>query len=297
MITEEYTTYTLNNFVIYEINSNELVLMHNYGIVKIKEARLIEEIKKWDNNNIKSVHEKELMDVFQEDYSNAISFLENNYIFITKEEVNFSIEKCVFLSNNDEILKVSREFLFENQNMKNSIINLNEQSNSTLLSEKNSNTLYVVFMNPYSKEIASKITSLVRRSQNSILLMSYTYNNNFYIDSLYSPQASNPCHFCHIGHIESQLRVDSTGNISYQQIIDSIYKDEPKFKVHTPLNKNNILNILSLLSNKISKYFALENGRIIHNEELHECSVFDLQTNNYYTDYSLHWELCDCYEK
>ena len=59
MITEEYTTYTLNNFVIYEINSNELVLMHNYGIVKIKEARLIEEIKKWDNNNIKSVHEKE----------------------------------------------------------------------------------------------------------------------------------------------------------------------------------------------------------------------------------------------
>lgn len=169
--------------------------MHNYGIVKIKEARLIEEIKKWDNNNIKSVHEKELMDVFQEDYSNAIAFLESNYIFITKEEVNFSIEKCVFLSNNDEILKVSQEFLFENQNMKNSIVNLNEESNSTLLSEKNSNTLYVVFMNPYSKEIANKITSLVRKSENSILLMSYTYNNNFYIDSLYSPQAFNPCHF------------------------------------------------------------------------------------------------------
>ncbi|HBU84558.1 MAG TPA: McbB family protein [Paenibacillus sp.] len=288
-------TYTLNNFVIYQINQTEIVLMHNYGIVKIKEPRLIASINTWDRKNQRTVSESELIELFKEDYLSAIAFLEENYLFIEKADINFSLEECIFLSNSEEILTASKDFLFENVDISSTIVNLNQERKDLLLSENN--TLYIAFLNPYSKRLANEINSIVKQNNNSILLMSYTYNNNFYMDSLYFPRASNPCHFCHIGHIESQLRVDSTGNISYQQIIDSIYMDEPKFKVHTPLNKNNILNIMSLLSNKLSKYFTLNNGNVIHNEELHECSVFDLQTNKYYTDYSLHWELCDCYEK
>jgi len=288
-------TYTLNNFIIYQTNLTELVLMHNYGIVKIKEPRLIEIIKTWDNTNQKIVSEKELIDTFKEDYLSAVGFLEENYVFIEKSHMNFSLQKCIFLSNSEELLNVSKNFLFEDEDINGRIVNLNQEKSDMLLSENN--TLYIAFLNPYSKRLANEINNIVKQSEDSILLMSYTYNNNFYMDSLYFPQKSNPCHFCHIGHIESQLRVDSTGNISYQQIIDSIYMDEPKFQIHTPLNNNNVLNIISLLSNKINKYFTLNNGNVIHNEELHECSVLDLQTNKYYRDYSLHWELCDCYEK
>lgn len=289
-------SFTLNNFIIYQLDNEhrELVVMHNSGIVKVKEERLINCLKYWDQNNIKKTTKEYLVEKFGSDTDRVISFLQANSIFIEEKEFNYDIKSFIFMTNSEDIFISAKSLFFDETARDSDVLLINEQCN--LKSYMKPNSLFIVFLNPYNKKRAKQIRDSVREIEGSVLLMSYVYNNNFYIDSFYFPYLYNPCHLCHIGHIESQLRVDSTGNTTYQQIIDSIYFDEPTFPIHAVLSNNNILNILSLLNNKLAKFITLESGNVIFPEELHECTMLDLQTNKLVTDYSLHWELCDCYE-
>ncbi|MCE5168299.1 McbB family protein [Paenibacillus profundus] len=286
--------YKINNFIIHEIEVETTVVIHTKGIVKIKEERLGGLIKKWDLSNQKSITEAEIKSVFKEDFEAALSFMIDNYIIEKEIKVNYSINKLVFLSNNQCMSQffdfcVNEEITLPKKNQ----LIIDRINDSSIIEN---DCLYVVFLNPYNKKLASQIRDCIKSRKNSLLLMTYVYNNSFYMDSLYFPTLYNPCHLCHIGHIESQLRVNTNGGITYQQIIDSIYLEESNFSIHTPLTKNNILNIATMLSNKLSKFIFLEKGLLIYPEELHECHMIELETNNVYSDYALHWELCDCYE-
>lgn len=46
--------------------------------------------------------------------------------------------------------------------------------------------LLVAFLNPYNKSIAQSVMNALNQSENTLLLMSYIYNNKFYIDPLYN---------------------------------------------------------------------------------------------------------------
>lgn len=284
--------YKISDFIYYELNEETLIVMHRNGIVKVKERRLKNSIKEWDINLQKEISKEKIIEIFGKDFEAALDFMLNNYILEEKKEVNFSVNRIVILTNNDLVATLIENTIIKDLIVPNTIVTIDDNSEFNI----ENNALYVVFLNPYNKQLATKINNQIKKNKESILLMTYVYNNNFYMDSFYFPPLYNPCHLCHIGHIESQLRVNTDGNITYQQIIDSIYLEQPSFSVNTVLTQNNIINIVALLSNKITKFIALENGNLIFPEEWHECTMLDLQTNKIHTDFSLHWELCDCYE-
>ncbi|WP_150272762.1 McbB family protein [Paenibacillus tepidiphilus] len=290
-------TYKVNNYITYELDDGELVVMHNKGIVKITDSRMKELIMNWDEALIKETSNYYLKKLFQSDFKAAVEFLISNYILIEEPEINYNLKNIYLITNSKEVYDLS-DNIFDSKvsnlaYQKKFIAETTDYTENLLIDNY---SLLIVFLNPYSKELAQTLQNHVIASEGSILLMSYVYNCNFYMDSLYFPQLKNPCHLCHMGHIEAQLRINSTGNITYQQIIDSIYFNKPNFPIYSVLSKNNIMNIATLLSNKISKFITLENGELIYPEELQECFMLDLQTNKMQTDYSLHWELCDCYE-
>lgn len=293
MLNEEIK-YKINNFVIHEIDNSTLVVIHIKGIVKINEKRMIELIKKWDLNNQKSITETNIKDIFKEDYKAALNFMTDNFIIEKEKKINYSIKRVTFITNNQMISQFIDYSMLEDVALptKSQMI-MHDKIDSSIFEN---DCLHIVFLNPYNKKLAAQIRDHAKSKENSMLLMTYVYNNNFYMDSLYFPKLYNPCHLCHIGHIESQLRVNTDGGVTYQQIIDSIYLEESNFSVHTPLTKNNILNITTMISNKLSKFILMEKGLLIFPEEFHECKMIELETNNIFTDYSLHWELCDCYE-
>lgn len=286
--------YRINNFVCHELDEETIVVMHNKGIVKVKEPRLKNCIKNWDLHNQKNIDDQSIEHIFQQDYAGALAFMLDNYILEEEVEVNYSINKVTFLTNNGQVGDLVNQTMLAELPLPKKIEFLDNDGNQEFASE--TDCLYIVFLNPYNKKLAARIRDTIMNSKNSLLLMSYVYNNNFYIDSLYFPELHNPCHLCHIGHIESQLRINTDEGITYQQIIDSLYFEDANFSIHGVLTKNNILNIVTLLSNKVSKFILFEHGFLIFPEEMHECLMLDLQTNKVYTDYSLHWELCDCYE-
>lgn len=289
--------YSINNFVIHElVNEDSLVILNTRGIVKIKEHRLAKLIRDWDGNSLSHVFEDTLKKVFSEDFENALKFMLNNSILEEEKQVNFLVEKIMYISNNEKLNEFMKSVYSDELKLPKQIKFIDTESSvSHLCSEER--CLYIIFLNPYNKRIAASIRDSIKINGSSLLMMSYVYNNNFYMDSLYFPSLYTPCHLCHIGHIESQLRVNTNGSISYQQIIDSIYLENPNFSIETPLSQNNILNIATITSNRVSKIILFENGLLVFPEELHECLMLDLQNNQVHRDYSLYWELCDCYEQ
>jgi McbB family protein len=284
--------YKISDFIYYELNEETLVVMHNKGIVKIKENRMKNSIKEWDKNLHREISKNKISEIFGEDSEAALNFMLDNHILEINREVNFDLNKIRILTNSNVVAELIENTIIKDMRVPSTIATIDESSHLDIEND----ALYVVFLNPYNKQLAAMIDSQIKKNKNSILLMSYVYNNNFYMDSFYFPPLYNPCHMCHMGHIESQLRINTDGNITYQHIIDSIYLEEPNFSVNTVLTQNNMINIVALLGNKMNKFITLDHGNLIFPEEWHECTMFDLQTNKIHTDFSLHWELCDCYE-
>ncbi len=287
--------FSINSFVIYALAPNELVVMHNKGIVKIYDPRMIELITEWDTQDNKIVTYLTLENTFQDQCHQAIVFLIENAILFEEKHLNYDIKNLSILSNNKDFLELSEKTYFQDLNIEKKEL-IYHSSFDNNIENFTDNSLIVVFLNPYNKKLAFAIREALRKTSGSLLLMSYTYNSNFYIDSLYFPELYVPCHLCHMGHIESQLRVNTDNQITYQQIIDSIYYENPKFSIHMHLNKNQLLQITSMLSKLIFKHIVDYDDLTINNEEFQECTMLDLQSGKVFTDYSLHWELCDCYE-
>ena len=99
-----------------------------------------------------------------------------------------------------------------------------------------------------------------------------------------------------MGYIESELRVNTNNNVTYQQMIDALYHEDPYFGAETCLSSNQTLNILTKLSNRLEELITLDTGRVVFPEEFHKAIALDLTTKQSHVDTPIHWEMCDCYE-
>ncbi|WP_433745932.1 McbB family protein [Falsibacillus pallidus] len=287
--------YIVNNFIYHHIDSlNELVIQNDMGIIKIHNNEMKTFIINMDDRVNEVLIDVDFMEYFKENYKAAISFLEEYGIIQKKEKFNFDIRKITLFTNENKILKHIGNFLKEDleNRCEISIVDNLEDLNEIALDEE---TCLIVFLNPYRKDEATRIRDLVA-SRESYLLMTYIYNNHFYIDSLYKEKWKNPCHLCHIGHIESQLRSDDENQMSYQNLIDMLYHEDQKFGTKLCLTNGQVLNISSQIVNKVNKLITLTSGNVIFSEELLESTQFNLVENTKQQDISIHWELCDCYE-
>lgn len=286
--------FIINNFVYHEIKENNLIIQNSRGIVRIYDSRMITLLKEWDGATNKEVDREDLENKFKSHSDEAVEFLIKYGIIRKKESFNFGIDKLLFISDYPQVNELVARFFEEDikGHCEAKVLNL-EEVTLDLIKPK---TFLMVFIHSYRKAEAKKIRDLVRRVPNSYLLMSYVYYNTFYIDSLFCPDWKNPCHLCHMGYIESKLRMDISGNITYQQMIDSLYHEDETFRVESALSFDQMLNIVNCAINRINKYITLFNGNTVYPEEFHECLMMDLKTKKIHVDNSLHWEMCDCYE-
>ncbi|MCT1398562.1 McbB family protein [Paenibacillus sp. p3-SID867] len=281
--------FQVGNFIYHILPNENMVLQNKHGIVNIQNAKMIDVIKKLDkmtNNKI----DKEYLEVsFGEYTEEAINFLLQYGIIQNFHKKNYNINCSKFFTNHKEF----RSF----------INSINTSSLDISLLDKphiKSNDFVMVFLNPYDKKLAEEIVKEIKGNKNSILLMSYIYNNKFYVDSPYCSDWKSPCHFCHMGHIESQLRISDTNELTYQQLVDILYHEDNKFKVEYPLEIIEIINITKILFDLYDKFILRKSGFVIQSHEslheINECISFDLRTKIKTKDIGIHWEMCDCYE-
>lgn len=295
MITLDRETYELCNYVFHELTSGEIVVQNKEGIVRIKDPVLGNLIKEWDTHNGSTIPLNDLNDNFGERAQQALDFLLQYKIIEKRETPNFNLTGINIISNSAFFIEHSKDMYLYDYGDK---LNIRFSDYDDIELEKNE--LVILFLNPYNKHEASEIVKKVNSEENTISLISYVYNNTIYIDSLYSKKWYKPCHFCHIGHIETQLRTNHTGNISYQQIIDFIYHEDSQFKVESPLQVKDI-NILScIISNILDKFITRGSNKFLFNheslEDMNYAYAIDLNTKEVSSDVSIFWEMCDCYE-
>jgi McbB family protein len=106
----------------------------------------------------------------------------------------------------------------------------------------------------------------------------------------------SPCHMCQIANIESELRVGRENEITYQQIIDTLYLEESEFYAYSPVTFRQSINLVSELANRITKLLNLSGTEVTSKDEVLRGTTMDLRTMQRYSDVTVHWELCDCYE-
>jgi len=287
--------YTVGNFIYHELPSGDVVVQNQAGIVMINNEEMKDWIKILDTKTNTDLSEEEIRQHFSEYCDQSIEFLLRYKIIQHKIQYSFNVSTVHFFTNNRAVAHNMK------QHMNNylSDFDIDFSIVDSPLGAKNSNLLNIIFLNPYDKKLATEIVSETKKNGN-LLLMTYTYNNSFYIDSLYYCKWKKPCHLCHMGHIESQLRTSQFGELTYQNLIDLLYNQEPNFKVETSLNVIDIYSIVTMIFNYLDRLIFRSKGNVLFSnealEDINYSVMYDLQTKKIAKDISIHWELCDCYE-
>lgn len=289
--------YKIGAFVCHKLPSGELVIQSQNGIAKVNHTKLISLIEYLDENRIGKISHDDVEQYMSDYTDNAIGFLKKyGIIGVYRDSMNFNVKRIQLVSNDAKFEKNSI-YLFEQLKQDSEIEVIN---NKKLEYEIYNQDLIVVFLNPYDKEMAEKIYNLVKVNSRCLLLMTYVYNSNLYIDNLYSPKWKNPCHYCHMGLIESQLRVSNNGSLSYQSLIDILYHEDKSFSVESSMTTVELFNFITLIINRLDNLVFRSNGHTLsyHEslEEINDVIMYDAKNKKVHTDTSIHWELCNCYE-
>lgn len=290
--------YSIENFIYHELPEGDIVVQSKQGIVKVTDQSMINFIKMIDNQELyRTIDESDIEGTFNEQTEEAIDFL-FSYGIISNYNVdyNFEVKGYEFFSNDESYLKMIEFTTKEDYENKNLDINYHDNIDQINFEE---DQFVSCFLNPYSKSLADEIVSRAKES-NCTLLMAYTYNNNIYINNLYKETWKNPCHFCNFNHIESQLRIQEDGNVTYQHLVDLIYHEDPQFQIELKLSQKDLLHLVTQIVKIVDGYIVQDEMTPAHDSYaplyLSESILINLLSNEVIKDFSIHSELCDCYE-
>lgn len=264
--------YSISKYIIFPLNEYEVVIQNQQGIVKIHDIAMIQLLKEWDSKKTLETTTEELESMFSNDTEEAIQFLQSYGIIDEVKPKMIDIDKISIVSNNYKVGQLLSEIIKQDYGMQLPVA----YHTMDTLPEVQESELLIGFLSPYSKKLGRKIKSRQLQKENSKLLLSYIYNNNFYIDCLYSPEWKVPCHECYIGYIEAQSYLEERSNVTYQQMINALYSQTDDFMIEVPLSSVQKINIVRLLVNKINKYLNNLNTTLTHKEQVTSCTLFDL---------------------
>lgn len=284
--------YVVNTFIPHTVSTNQTALQHRRGIVLISDKGLITSIPLLKEMIGRPMLLEEIQTLFKSKSESYIKFLIENKIIQKKIFPNFDIENINFFSNHEGIQDLIDKSYFENHQYT-SYKNSNSFVQKVIESK---NEVFLIFLNPYNRELAQEIRNSLTTNETSLSIFSYIYSGRLYIESLYSPSWKNPCHVCQFSHIESELRYGAAHGITYQQIIDYLYTENKNFSISTPLDFVDILNIASQLVNRFDLLLALNSPKYLTIEEFTKGIVMDIDSKEVQRDTTFHWELCDCYD-
>ncbi|MCG7315589.1 McbB family protein [Priestia flexa] len=289
--------FMINKYLQYSLPDDSLVIQTTIGITKVTDKRMVNLLKEWDKGGVTKVSFDTLKNLFEEDTQGAIGYLESYGVIKSKKNINIDINGLLVVSNTH----LTQQYVFDtlyNQygiNLDTKAVHTDDFLNLT--DKELEQKLIVIILNPYDKTFVDSLLKKQKALNSSITLMGYIYANNFYMDCLYNYDWKLPCHNCHMGHIKSNLYLDESDHMTYQQIIDQLYSEANEgFEIGVPLSAVQELNIACLVVNKVNKYINDLSIPSIHIEEFNQCTLLDLKSFKKYEDTSIHWEMCDCYE-
>lgn len=287
------TYYLINPFIEHELPNSNIVMQNRDGVIIIKDEKIKRALPMLEKEMGKRIPLSNLKVFFQDNLIEYTDFMIQNNIIKKVTPPNFNIEKVHFFSNLDTIHELMSRSFSHYSDIWSECNDIEMYCN---LIKKNKNELFVVFLNPYDKKIAHKLRDLFLLNENTLSIMSYIYNGNFYFESIYSAKWKTPCHICQFSHIESEYRRGVAYGFTYQQLIDYLYELDNNFKVSTPIDFNDALNISTQLVNRLNLLLALRLNVYINSmEEFTKGLVMDMNKRSVQLDTTHHWELCDCY--
>ncbi|MFX3618329.1 MAG: McbB family protein [Sporolactobacillus sp.] len=287
--------FKVNNFITYELPTKELVVQNQDSITKVSQEKMKLFLINISDRYNKKLSEEELSDYFGDLKERAISFLLNFNLIEEQKVWNYDVNNICLVSNCQRVREcIQGYFNHDFPGADFSALDINEFNE---LSETH-NTLFIVFLNPYSLSIAKKIKKKIDHVDSTYLIMSYVYDFKMYMDCLYNAKWNNPSHFDHKGYIESSIRSNEEEHtMTYQDLIDMIYQNDQKFTIELPLTQRMVLKTTIILIDAFEKFFYLDRDKILHPDELTENLCFDYKQNKLIKDTALFWELSDIYEQ
>lgn len=273
-------------------DGKEKIIQTDSGITIIENMDLYKLLKSWDTEQKKYVYKNELKEIFSSQLNELVDFLIQNRIMKRNSTTHLRINKVILFSDNERISNQLVDY-FDSKfpELPQEVI-----TDVNSITEMDENDLLIVSLTEYSYKIAE----IVRRKSiqyNNLLLFGHVYAGNYYIDNFYKRDWYLPCHKCVMGNLQSQLRQNSFGEETYQALLDQIYEVDEDIVVSTSLYTNQQDLIAVSLFEKVRNFIGNGDFSDISPEKLSMVTMIDLVENKTSEDFSIHWELCDCYEK
>lgn len=268
--------YKVNQFII-NIIQEGVVIQNSNGINFITDFKLGKFLEYVDENNI-NMFSLELLKKFfcEEEVNEYIGFLKDSGIIIDYDlDYKYSISKIGIYSNCNII---NDYFEYISDDKFEVVCDIEKVKKYDAI---------VLFFSPFVLQEYNKLVDELRVF-NIPIMTSFCYNNKFYISNLYKLNWCNPCPKCFFSNLETSLR--AYGNMqnspSFQTIVDLIYSYDCNFKIEFPINKKDVIHVISEIIKILNTDVNVLANRIVE---------IDLNGNISY-DVPTHWEVCDCFE-
>lgn len=289
--------FEVRSFLQHDSPNGDLVLHSTTGIAIVKHARMKEFLGRLEQRMQRQVTFGEMQDWFGGETEDALTFLKQYGVVREKAIFNLDVNEVVFATNCQSVGELVDSAMRGIECGWSFVFSDNEEGVLGGVRQAiGRRALVCTFLNPYSRRLATAIRDATLNKASSPLLMTYAYNNCLYIDSLYKYGWGLPCHLCQISQIEADLRLRFTGGVTYQNIVDRIYANDPEAVISTPVTQRLALNIAAQLVNRLDRLVTLQHNDRIDPQELRYGYMFDLNTMRLTGDITTHWEICDCYE-
>lgn len=283
--------YKINKFLYYFIKDDLMICQNEFGVVKIHHQSLIDFLKSIhiEVRNKETISYDEVNNFFPDDTEGVIDFLLSRQLISEYHELNFNIQRVLMISNSEEVEKMVIDNIHEDIVVSSLGLEETEQLNSF-----EDNTLVVLFLNPYIKSKAKLIRDISMKSRNCFVITSYMHNEKFHFDSVFNSEWKTPCHICNMGILEETLTHNRIAN-DYKKFIDTMMTEHSEFIPASILGKRKVINISTFIINKIEAIVGADTYAQFNMKDFKNNYQVELNDQSFFTDTSIHWELCDCY--
>lgn len=268
------------------INYEEFSVAQNYKNINIiNDKSLIKLLNRIDTEQISQISEELIFEYFGSRSEEAIKYMLDKSLICEKAEIILKYNKIILCSNDEKFLE-SFKYNSEGINIDIEYYKLDDKYN--IDKPCNSDELYLFFLNRFNYKNYKNLVKIIKE-KNILAKISFFYNNKIYVSNYYKKSWYNPCPLCYFSHVESSIRAHSelASQISYQTILELIYKEDIDFKIENKFSNSDILVLINTIIDEIKN---------IRNVRENEVKSIDYMSNSISYDTAIHWELCDCYE-
>lgn len=277
--------YSINPFLIHQINKEEYVVQTKSSTVLITNKELIRILKYVEDENLSEL---------------TIEWLEEKTNLLNSDEIiTFLLSNNIIKEIISNINEIKRIICCTNNNVFSNIFKMVFASKYKIISipidevfkfEFNNTDICILFLNPFLYKEYLKI-DLYLKTKNVINKFIIYYNHSLYISNFYKFDWHVPCPKCFFSNLENHLRGNQiTEKINFQLLIDLIYEKKVNFPISANIEYYDLISTIYILQYQLSALYNKENFII---NELVEIS---LESNSITKDNAVYWEICDCYE-